>query len=250
MDFEDSSSTSSASSSSCSSSSSLTSSSNQRFPSGLSTACSAPASRATAPSPKRKAGRKKFRETRHPVYHGVRERNGGRWVCEVREPRKKSRIWLGTFRTPEVAARAHDVAAIALRGESAHLNFPDSAWVLPRATSSAAEDVRRAAAEAAEMFGASETRSQQFSSSSTMPPAAPGEAGRTPATDGREAVAAPEAAAWMPSALFVDEEALFNMPGLLDDMARGMLLTPLAMQTGFDWDRVDEHHMDLSLWAD
>ncbi|URE48312.1 AP2 ERF domain-containing transcription factor [Musa troglodytarum] len=242
MDFEDSFSTSSASSSSCSSSSSFTSSSNQRSPSGLSTACSMPASRAMAPSPKRKAGRKKFRETRHPVYHGVRERNGGRWVCEVREPHKKDRIWLGTFRTPEMAARAHDVAAIALRGESAHLNFPDSAWALPRARSSAAEDVRRAAAEAAEVFGASETRSQQSSSSSTMPPAAP--------RDGREADAAPEAAAWMPSAVFVDEEALFNMPALLDDMARGLLLTPPAMQRGFDWDRVDEHHMDLSLWAD
>ncbi|KAJ8479046.1 hypothetical protein OPV22_022773 [Ensete ventricosum] len=239
MDFEDSS---SASSSSCSSSSS----SNQRSPS---TACSTPASRATAPSPKRKAGRKKFRETRHPVYHGVRERNGGRWVCEVREPRKKGRIWLGTFRTPEMAARAHDVAAIALRGESAHINFPDSAWALPRARSSAAEDVRRAAAEAAEIFGASETRSQQSSSSSTLPPAAPREVGRTPARDGRAADAAPEAAALMPSAVFVDDEALFNMPGLLDDMARGLLLTPPAMQRGFDWDRVDDH-IDLSLWAD
>ncbi|KAJ8552099.1 hypothetical protein K7X08_028542 [Anisodus acutangulus] len=103
-------------------------------------------------TPKRRAGRKKFRETRHPIYRGVRRRNSEKWVSEVRVPGKKSRIWLGTFPNAEMAARAHDVAVIALKGRSACLNFADSAWRLPIPASAAAKDIQKAAAEAAESF--------------------------------------------------------------------------------------------------
>ncbi|KAM7469164.1 hypothetical protein LguiA_007347 [Lonicera macranthoides] len=192
---------------------------------------------------KRKAGRKKFKETQHPTYRGVRCKKSSKWVCEVREPNKKSRIWLGTFPTPEMAARAYDVAALALRGEKAELNFLDSTWILKRARSSAPNDIQMAAFEAAQTF--------QEPTYTCYPSTTPQSTGLSDVESRHnkskcllnvESVSAE-------TLTFVDEEAMFNMPNLINSMAEGLLLTPPAMKRGFNWGEMD-WNIDLTLWKD
>ncbi|GJP32486.1 hypothetical protein CLOM_g3297 [Closterium sp. NIES-68] len=60
---------------------------------------------------------------------GVRQRKWGRWVTEIRCPRTKTRVWLGSYASAEEAVRVYDMAARMIFGEVAsklNLNAPDA----------------------------------------------------------------------------------------------------------------------------
>lgn len=184
-------------------------------------------------------GRRVRADTRHPVYRGIRLRSG-KWVSEIREPGKSSRIWLGTYPTPEMAAAAYDAAALALRGADAALNFPGTATSRPAPASGSPDDIRAAAAAAAAMIGSGHRGNQRAADASTS----------------RAATAAPEAAVAAGAGdqkRVVDEDDVFEMPRLLVSMAEGLMMSPPRLSPSTDGvggvsPEDDEDEDGMSLW--
>jgi len=73
-------------------------------------------------------------------------RKWGSWVSEIRMPKTREKIWLGSYKTAEQAARAYDAAVYHLRGPNAKLNFPDSVPAIPSVSSLTRQQIQVAAA--------------------------------------------------------------------------------------------------------
>jgi hypothetical protein len=155
-------------------------------------------------------------------------------VSEIRQPGTKTRIWLGSFESAEMAAVAHDVAALRLRGRDAQLNFPGSVDRLPRPASSHPEDVRAAAAEAAELV--------------RCEPALVAEARRA-GWELEEWGASSRAEELVAGGWGSDEEFEVDSPRLWAEMAEAMLLDPPAWATGAgEMDQAGHCWSHGSLW--
>lgn len=104
-------------------------------------------------------------------YRGIRMRKWGKWVAEIREPNKRSRIWLGSYTTPVAAARAYDTAVFYLRGPSARLNFPELIFQEDdRLTDMSAASIRKRATEIGAKVDAIQTALHATSSPSKSNP--------------------------------------------------------------------------------
>ena len=192
-------------------------------------------------SDKRKHGQalNEGEERKEFKYRGVRRRSWGKWVSEIREPKKKSRIWLGSYDSPHKAARAYDAAALCLKGESAVLNFPQFAHTLPRPAQSLPQHIQQAASQAA----------QSFNASSQLPEE---EIDRNKCSDSsneksqqrqREEEAMSEVDPW-------DEDLIFwaESQNMMVSMAEGLLLTPPRMEEIYDDDESLPVEPLYSLW--
>ncbi|KAA3465044.1 dehydration-responsive element-binding protein 1F-like [Gossypium australe] len=266
-------------------------------------------------SQKRKAGRKKFKETTHPIFKGVRTRKG-KWVSEVREPNKKSRIWLGTFSCPAAEMFIDDKtlpdsvsSAVPAFPENMVFEDEDEVFNFPGILESMAEGLmitppsmqkgyypddddddyvevnlwgkkKTKMVQSSKSHEISSSSSQSEAGSTSLGQSQKRKAGRKKFKETRHPIfkgvrtrkgkwiAAMEAAemfiddktlpdsvssavpAFPENMVFEDEDEVFNMPGILESMAEGLMITPPSMQKGYYPDDDVDDYVEVNLWGD
>ncbi|KAF3661172.1 putative lysophospholipid acyltransferase 1-like [Capsicum annuum] len=188
--------------------------------------------------------------TKHPIYRGIRCRSG-KWVCEIREPGKTTRIWLGTYPTPQMAAAAYDVAVLALKGcQNVVLNFPNHVDSYPKLPPSPSPtDIQRAAATAAEAMAYRGDDDRLLVSSSGGATCNEGGSVEFPSSSENYAMQMGSTQMVRDEEEYVDEEALFDFPSLIVNMAEAMMLSPPRINTFPSEDYSSGEFDGESLWS-
>lgn len=192
----------------------------------------------------------------YPTYRGVRRRSWGKWVSEIKEPNKKSKIYLGSFDTPEMAARAYDVAEVYLKGKKhALLNFPEMIDLLPQPISLSPRHIQAAAEETAVAFY---LKKQERKRSPTSPPVGNEPPSSSPQlctvissdfgqtnTSNSSSVSTPTEGVGESECVVVEED-LFDSCNLFADLAEAPLLSPPSMFSIHE----EEHNLEEGfLWS-
>jgi EREBP-like factor len=175
-------------------------------------------------------------------------RRWGKWVSEIRDPQKKKRIWLGSFRSEAEAAHAFDAAALmCLRNPVAQLNFPDHSYKLPSG-SPGHYSTRQIQAAAAAAAAASVGRSfsyHHFMSQSTS-------ASTSSSDDDQELEDITYTEAQLPFQSHSSSSSWGTFDddaSLVSEMARGLLMDPPAPSDDDADDDADyNHYAHTSLW--